>query len=126
PSQTYNRYDPADREAADLFYQAFGGGPNIFQAVVDRTGIPPSAIPNQIRGLLESPDPAKVQAGLELAANLLTSNPHIFKGIDGGEDLANDALWFRRQVDVFNKPADQVVRRYMLEQTTDYQDKRRK
>lgn len=119
---SFNPYDKDDRDNTDKIYKVLGGNEAALQAVVQRTGLVPKAAVVEMRGGLSSADPAKVEASLQLAANLTGgSKPDIFAGIDGGKELSEAGLTFRHYVYDRGLSAAEATKKIMEERTPEYE-----
>jgi hypothetical protein len=123
-SGSFNPFDKDDRDNTDKIYKVLGGDVPALQAVVQRTGIIPHSAVVDMRGGLASADPQKVQASLQLAANLSAGDkPDMFAGIDGGKELSDAGLAFRHYVYDRGMTAQEATRKIMDERTPEYQQK---
>ncbi len=113
----FNPFDTDDRKALDGIFKRLGGDGAALKTVVDKTGIAPPAVVKTLRGDLASTDPAKVGSGLQLAANLISANPTVFAGQDGGDDIAKSAATFRHYIDDLGYTADQASARMAADNT---------
>lgn len=121
---SFNPFDKDDRDNTDKIYKVLGGNEAALQTVVQRTGLVPKSAVVEMRGGLSSADPSKVEASLQLAANLTGgSKPDIFAGIDGGKELSDAGLAFRHYVYDRGMSAADATKKIMEERTPEYEQK---
>ena len=119
----FNPYNSDDREFADRIYKSMGNDLPALQAVVERTNIVPKSAVADMRGSLASNDPKRVAAAANLATNLLTKNPTIFAGVDGGTELENTAVKMSQYVERFGMSAEDAAKKLIEENTPEYKAK---
>lgn len=120
---SFNPYNSDDREFADKIYKSMGNDLPALQAVVERTNIVPKSAVADMRGSLASNDPKRVAAAANLATNLLTKNPTIFAGVDGGTELEQTAVKMSQYVERFGMSADDAAKKLIEENTPEYKAK---
>lgn len=117
---SFNPYDTNDRKVADKIFESLGGGPQILQAVVERTKILPSKVAVGLHGDMISGNTERVKSSLTIASNLLSANPNIFEKIEGKSDFENNAIAFRTYVDDYGMTADEAAKRIIRDQSPEY------
>jgi hypothetical protein len=105
----FNAFDSDDKKAVDKIWKKLGGDGVALKTVVDQTGIVPSTVVTGMRGDLVSPDPERLGASLQLAANLIAANPNAFAGHDGASDIEKSAFSFRHYIDDLGYTAEQAT-----------------
>lgn len=113
----FNAFDKDDRDGVEKIYKRLGGDGVALKTVVDQTGVAPPSVVTGLRGDIIATDPARLGAGLQLAANLLTANPNVFAGHDGGSDVEKAANTFRHMVENYGYSAGEAASR-MAEMNT--------
>lgn len=110
-----NPYDKTHRDGVTAYYERgikAGGDPAVLAAqVFDKTGIVPQQFATAIRGALISEDKARVSAGLSVTANMLRQNPNALAGVEGGSDLENSAIEYRRLTEGLGMSTEQAAER---------------
>ena len=124
----FNPFDKDEKSHTDQMYRALGGehqDPKIrsgaLKAVVERTGIVPDTVAVQMRGDITSADPTRVAAAATLASNILKqSKGTAFRGIQGGNDIEQDAIKFDHFVNGYGMDATQAAQRIIASNTDEY------
>lgn len=119
----FNPYDKTERDAVDKLYKMQGGNMPALQAVVERTGIVPKGAVAEMRGSLVSNDPKRVAGTANVAANLLTKNPTIFSGVDGGSELEDAGVKFQHYTERFGMTAEEAGKKIIEENSPEYKQK---
>jgi hypothetical protein len=111
PGFTWNPYDRGHVDAVEAGVKARGGTPEAALQVYQQTGVlaPSGAI--AIRGGLASADPARRRVAMNVAGNILRTNPNAFAAVPGGEDIAKQAAEFNHYTyDLGMDPEDAAAR----------------
>jgi GH24 family phage-related lysozyme (muramidase) len=102
-----DRMSEGDRKAVNMAFNSSvraGVEPEVAaRAAFDKTGIVP---PDFAKGLMAgaaSRDPAKVEAALVGAANLLGADPNAFNGVTNSGRLVDDAFEFQRRTQILGE-----------------------
>jgi hypothetical protein len=116
----WNPFDKEHQGWVEAGFEARGGTVEALQSVFKDTGIVPKSAGTALRGALSSNDPTRIQGALTIASNLIANNPNALAAVEGRGDIEDAAVDFRRQVDHFNMPAADAVKRYISQQTPEY------
>lgn len=111
-----NPFDSNARKAAEAAFweQSKVPGVDPMQTALNiwqRSGIMPQAGTVAIRGAMVSTDPHKVAAAASIAANMLQRNPNAFAGVDGGNEIEQNAALYSHYVNDLGMSADQAAQK---------------
>lgn len=123
PGFTWNPIDKDHKDMAEAGFLARGGGLPAAQSVVNDTGIVPPSAAKALRGGLVSTDPVKVANAATVASNLLTKNPQIFAGVDGGSELEDAGTKLSHYVERFGMSAEDAGKKIIEENTPEFKQK---
>ncbi len=109
-----DRMSAGDRKAVNSAFTAAtraGVEPEIAaRAAFDKTGIVPPDFAKSLMAGAGSSDPAKVEASLVGAANLLGADPNAFNGVTNSGRLVDDAFEFQRRTQVLGESSADAVK----------------
>lgn len=123
----FGPHDKDDRTNIDKIFQLeaqrTGDPMKAAQAVVNRTRMMPQVLATHLRDMLVSQDQKSVGGALQVALNAYDTNPHIFAGVTGGEELQKAALGYKHDIDIGYTP-EKAAQIYAQSTTPDFKEKR--
>lgn len=99
PNASWNIFDQQDKQLANLVVQAQGGTAQAAFDVWQRTGILAAPGVAALRGAINSNDPQKLAAALQIASNMMDPQArggNAFAGIEGREQIETATMEFQR------------------------------
>lgn len=121
PGFTWNHVDQQHKDMAEAGFKALGGGMDALQTVASKTGMVPTSAGVALRGAISSNDPTRVSNAMTVANNLMTSNPTIFTGVQGQNEIEQNAVSFKRYTENLGLTTQQAAQRIIAEQSPEYQ-----
>ncbi|MGE3245391.1 MAG: phage tail tip lysozyme [Beijerinckiaceae bacterium] len=120
--ETFDRYDTKDKKGVGLAYERLAGGVSaidpsdptgrgLAEYIVEGTGIVPARVSRDIRGGLNSIDPARVSAAASLASTLYAKDRAAVDAAEGGEDLAEAATTYAHLTERLGMTPDEAGKR---------------
>jgi hypothetical protein len=97
PNASWNVFDQNDKAAVNAYVAAAGGTPQAAFDVWQRTGILAAPGVAAIRGAINSNDPERIAAALQISSNMMERRGgNAFAGVDGREQIETATMEFQR------------------------------